>query len=85
MYFNGLNPNVTDAGFNNATKISNYRFTHSPIINYLCVIFKLLKMKKLILAAMVFIAAFLMTGCGASRKTGCPTVAKIINTLSVQS
>ena len=37
------------------------------------------------LIAMVFIAAFLMTGCGASRKTGCPTVAKILNTLSVQS
>lgn len=39
----------------------------------------------MIFAAMVFIAAFLMTGCGASRKTGCPTVAKIINTISVQA
>ena len=85
MYFNGLNSNETGAGINYATKISNYRFTHSPIINYLYVIIKILKMKKMIFAAMVFIAVFLMTGCGASRKTGCPTVAKIINTLSVQA
>ncbi len=33
-------------------------------------------MKKTIFAAILLISAFAITSCGASRKTGCPAVAK---------